>query len=74
MPALAPARPACHEPSRDSRWPFASYVAVASPKYQTLPALSAAYQSVVRSASFPLARRSTSVTTWVRTPWISLVR
>src|SRR4051794_10781570 len=74
MPALAPLRPACQEPSRDSRCPFLLKVAVASPKYQTLPALSAAYQSVVRSASVPPARRRTSVTTRAGTPWIVLVR
>ena len=47
---------------------------MASPKYQTLPELSAAYQSLVASASTPLARRTTSVTTRVRTPWIIFVR
>src|SRR3954452_15657656 len=73
MPALAPLRPACQEPSRDSRCPFLLKVAVASPKYQTLPALAAAYQSVVRSASLAPARRSTSVTTRAWTPWIVLV-
>ena len=37
IPATAPSRPACQDPSRDSTCPRSSYVAVASPKYQTLP-------------------------------------
>ena len=50
--------------------PFLLYTAVASPKYQTLPALSGAYQSVVFSRTTPPSY-STSFTTVVVTPWIT---
>src|SRR4051794_21143181 len=58
IPALVPLTPACHEPSRLAMRPCRSYVAVASPRYQTLPASSSAYQSRVDSATVPSARRS----------------
>ena len=74
MPASAPSTPACHEPSRLSTLPSSSYVAVSSPRYQTLPSLSAAYQSSVASATEPSGRRTTSRKTVVSTPMIVLVR
>ena len=52
--------------------PCSLYVAVRSPKYQTVPVLSAAYQSVVFSSRIPSLYR-TSWTTVVLTPWIILV-
>ena len=53
IPARAPSRPACHEPSVVVTRPCASNSAVASPRYQTAPAASCAYQSVVRSSGWP---------------------
>src|SRR6478672_10410616 len=44
-----------------------SYESVASPKYQTFPPRSCAYQSLVSSASFPSAK-TLSATTTVETP------
>ena len=74
IPPTAPSTPASHEPSRLSTAPSSSKVAVASPKYQTLPSSSAAYQSWVRSATEPSARRTTSRTTVALMPWTFLVR
>ena len=71
-PAIAPCTPDSHDPSLLFTFPCLSYVAVASPKYQTFPLLSAAYQSCVFSARVPSARRSTSWTTVVLTPWMVL--
>lgn len=72
-PATAPRTPACHDPSLLFTFPCLSYVAVASPRYQTFPSLSAAYQSCVLSASVPSARRSTSRMTVASTPWMVMV-
>jgi hypothetical protein len=47
---------------------------VSSPRYQTLPWSSSAYQSSVASASVPSGRRTTSRTTTALTPAIFLVR
>jgi hypothetical protein len=49
-PARAPFTPESHEPSRLVTFPLRSSSAVSSPKYQTVPPRSCAYQSVVRSA------------------------
>ena len=54
MPAFAPSTPASHEPSFVTGLPF-SYSVVSSPRYQTLPCWSWAYQSSVSSTSFPFA-------------------
>src|SRR5207249_4180700 len=59
----APSRPACHVPSVLVTCPLASSSAVDSPKYQTLPALSCEYQSVVRSRRCPAMYRRSSTTT-----------
>src|SRR5215210_156188 len=72
IPATAPLTPACHEPSLLTTSPLLLYTAVRSPKYQTLPELSGAYQSVVFSWSIPSAY-STSLTTVVLTPRITFV-
>ena len=53
MPGCAPSRPVSQDPSRLVTLPCVFSSAVVSPKYQTFPALSCAYQSVVRSASRP---------------------
>jgi len=60
-------------PSLLFTFPCLSYVAVISPKYQTFPVLSAAYQSCVFAARLPSARRSTSCTTVVLTAWMVFV-
>ena len=50
MPPFAPSRPFRKEPSVLVTLPCAFSSAVFSPRYQTVPCLSWAYQSVVRSA------------------------
>jgi hypothetical protein len=69
MPGFAPFTPACQEPSVlvCSRLRFSS--SVASPKYQTFPAMSCAYQSVMFSWSLP-PMKPWSWTTVVMTPRI----
>ena len=52
-PACAPFTPACQLPSVLRTLPRGSSSAVASPRYQTLPARSCAYQSLVLSSSRP---------------------
>src|SRR3712207_6787876 len=61
-PAWAPSTPASQEPSVDATLPFA-YSRVLSPRYQTFPARSWAYQSYVFSTSAP---------PWVTTSWTTL--
>ena len=51
-PGRAPSRPALNEPSRLVTWPWRSSSFVFSPKYQTLPWRSCAYQSLVTSRGF----------------------
>ena len=51
-----------------------SKAVVASPKYQTLPAVSWAYQSKVFSTTLPCSSLATSWTTVVVTPATTLVR
>ena len=51
-PAWAPSTPASNEPAVDTGLP-SSYSVVASPRYQTLPASSCAYQSSVTSTGSP---------------------
>ncbi len=58
-PGSAPSTPASNEPSLDTTLPF-SYSAVASPRYQTFPQRSCAYQSSVTSTSSP----SSVTTSW----------
>ena len=58
-PAWAPSTPASNEPSVETTLPF-SYSFVASPRYQTFPHLSCAYQSSVTSTSSP----SSVTTSW----------
>jgi len=53
IPGCAPFTPHCHDPSVVFTLPRASSSAVASPRYQTLPPVSCAYQSLVRSSSLP---------------------
>ena len=68
----SPARPRRRRPRppRSPRcWPSSpSYAVVSSPKYQTLPAVSWAYQSKVSSTTVPAASVATSWTTVVVTP------
>src|SRR5262249_57810775 len=52
MPGSPSWTPASHDPDL-SIFPPGRYAAVLSPRYQTLPCLSCAYQSVVFSSSFP---------------------
>src|SRR5262245_19800897 len=66
MPALAPFFPASHEPCVVISVPW-SYVLVSSPKYQTFPCLSCAYQSNVSSITEPSAILTTSWTTVIGT-------
>src|SRR3954451_15232161 len=75
IPARAPSTPARHDPSRLVTRPTAFSSAVASPKYQTLPRLSCAYQSFVRSARRPPTetRSSTSVQRTPRMSWVRFV-
>src|SRR4051812_24754028 len=70
MPARAPSTPASHDPSLLGT-PF-SYAVVSSPKYQTLPSRSCAYQSDVSSSSSP-SLVTVSRTTRVVTPSTTLV-
>jgi hypothetical protein len=53
MPRRAPSTPAVQLCSVLVTLPWASSSAVLSPKYQTLPAASWLYQSMVRSSSRP---------------------
>src|SRR5262245_49859369 len=71
IPGCSPSTPSSHEPSRLVTSPFL-YSAVSSPKYQTLPSASCAYQSKVSSCSAPSALTS-SRTTVQTTPMIVLV-
>ncbi len=72
-PACAPSTPASNEPLVDTGLPF-SYSVVASPRYQTFPHRSCAYQSSVTSTGSP-SSVTTSWTTLARTPFaISFVR
>ncbi len=57
IPARAPSRPAFHEPAVLTTRP-SSYSLVFSPKYQTLPRRSCAYQSKVSSTSSPREERT----------------
>src|SRR5262245_36366499 len=66
MPGWAPSTPASHEPAWSPAG-LSSYETVSSPKYQTLPARSCAYQSNVSSTSSPPAK-TWSWTTTVETP------
>src|SRR3954447_18853095 len=72
-PAFAPSAPARQVPSRLVTLPAAFSSAVSSPKYQTLPRASCAYQSFVRSASLPRSYRRSS-TSVQRTPSMTFVR
>src|SRR5947207_817452 len=72
MPARAALTPACQVPSVLVTLPCGSSSAVSSPKYQTLPALSCAYQSVVRSPRWPCTYRR-SLTALHGAPWIVFV-
>ena len=69
MPPCAASRPFRNEPSVLVTLPLAFSSAVFSPRYQTVPRLSWAYQSVVRSAKRPL-RKSLSLTT---AAWIPVI-
>src|SRR3954447_2315058 len=73
IPARGPSTPARQVPSVLSTVPSAFSVAVFSPRYQTLPALSWAYQSFVRSASRPRWYTRSSMTV-ARMPSIGFVR
>src|SRR5262245_31678132 len=72
-PGCAPSTPAFQDPAVEVIEPFL-YSAVSSPKYQTLPAASCAYQSNVSSARSPLAENTWSCTTVVATPMTISVR
>ena len=72
IPGIAPSTPACHVPSVLVTFPCPSSVAVSSPKYQTLPALSCVYQSIVSSTSLPPSYTRSWITTQ-GTPSISAV-
>ncbi len=73
MPATAPSTPASHDPAVLTGSPCSSYSTVSSPKYQTVPVSSAAYQSNVRSTGVPLCvMRSRTIV--VSMPWINFVR
>jgi hypothetical protein len=52
IPGFAPLTPDCHESPARTKRPFFSS-RESSPIYQTLPCLSCAYQSNVRSTGFP---------------------
>src|SRR3954469_4760815 len=71
IPADAPSTPACQDPDVSTLPP--SYSLVSSPKYQTLPDRSCAYQSSVSSSSVP-SSLTTSCTTVVGTPPTTRVR
>ena len=66
IPACAPSTPASNEPDLVFTLPF-SYSAVFSPRYQTLPSPSWAYQSSVTSTSSPFSV-TTSRTTLASMP------
>src|SRR6187431_2528412 len=71
-PGCAPSTPASNDPSVDTGLPF-SYSVVASPRYQTFPHRSWAYQSSVTSIGSP-SSVATSWTTRALTPFaITLV-
>src|SRR4051794_13464620 len=72
MPGLAPPTPASHDPDV-SGFPDRSYSVVSSPRYQTLPSESWAYQSKVSSSSRP-STRTTSRTTVAPTPSTTRLR
>src|SRR6185436_8068735 len=72
-PGCAPSTPASHDPVVEETFPLA-YSAVSSPKYQTLPNRSCAYQSNVSSARSPFAEKTWSCTTMVLTPRTTFVR
>ena len=72
MPGPAPLTPDCQVPAVVVTLPAALYSAVFSPKYQTLPCLSCAYQSSVFSIGLPCTV-VTSRTTVQVTPSITLV-
>src|SRR5882762_5576999 len=71
IPGSAPSTPASHVPAVLVTAPLA-YSAVSSPKYQTLPSASCAYQSTVFSTS-ALLLVTTSRTTMHLTPRITFV-
>ena len=66
-PASAPSTPASNEPPRDETFP-SSNSAVCSPRYQTLPSPSCAYQSKVSSITSP-SEVTVSRTTRAVTPF-----
>src|SRR5262245_31332657 len=70
-PGSPPFTPASHEPSVPTSTPFA-YCLASSPKYQTLPCLSWAYQSWVSSSSPPFTN-TVSITSTQVTPMRTLV-
>src|SRR6266545_445398 len=72
MPACAPSTPASHDPAVVTTSPF-SYSFVSSPRYQTFPSRSWAYQSSVSSTSRP-SSLTTSWTTVAAIPRISFAR
>lgn len=72
-PGCAPSTPASQDPFVEETLPSA-YSAVSSPKYQTFPNRSWAYQSNVSSARSPFAEKTWSCTTVVVTPRITFVR
>src|SRR5262245_49373468 len=71
IPDRAPFTPASQEPEV-SGVPSAAYATVSSPRYHTLPRVSCAYQSVVRSSTLPSCS-ATSVITVAVTPSITFV-
>src|SRR5262245_60012036 len=73
IPAFAPFLPACHEPPVLTLPPWYSFVS--SPKYQTFPARSCAYQSSVSSTTCPptVTRSRTTVVTTPRMVFVSCV-
>ena len=66
MPASAPSTPASNDPARVVTSPF-RYSPVCSPRYQTLPTSSCAYQSSVISTGSPFSV-TVSRTTLASTP------
>src|SRR5262245_38314215 len=72
MPGSAPSTPASQAPFLLATWPL-TYSAVSSPKYQTFPSESCAYQSSVSSIRSPLGVRTSSCTTTQSTPITVLV-
>src|SRR5258706_16030282 len=65
IPGSAPSTPAVQVPFVSTTFPLASRIEVPSPKYQTLPSRSWAYQSIVRSSSTPATFRLSWMTTQV---------